>query len=55
MVYLFITICHAEVVIVFCHAEVVIAICHAELDSASHLQNVERSRIEFGMTCLYSG
>lgn len=41
MVYLFITICHAEVVI---------TICHAELDSASHSQNVVRSRIEFGMT-----
>ena len=37
-------------VIVICHAEVVIVICHAELDSASHLQNVVRSRIEFGMT-----
>lgn len=30
----------------------VIAVCHAELDSASHLQNVVRSRIEFGMTGL---
>ena len=39
-------------VIAICHAEVVIAVCHAELDSASHLQNVVRSRIEFGMTCL---
>ena len=39
-------------VIVICHAEVVIAICHAELDSASHSQNVVRSRIEFGMTGL---
>lgn len=28
----------------------VIAVCHAELDSASHSQNVVRSRIEFGMT-----
>ena len=41
MVYLFITICYTEVVI---------AVCHAELDSASHSQNVVRSRIEFGMT-----
>ena len=37
MVYLFITICHAEVVIVFWHTEVVIVFCHDELDSASHL------------------
>ena len=44
------SICLLYFVIAVCHAEVVITICHAELDSASHSQNVVRSRIEFGMT-----